>query len=175
MYDYIIITHIPNFYKVNLYNELSKKLNILVIFTAKSTSTKRSNDFITLDNIRFEYRLLFNGNYEERNVFTNIMSIKHIFKEYGYKRILVSGWDTKEDWFSILYNSKSKNCLALESTINDSKINGIKGNKQIIKMIDTNPILYKSWKKLKLIPNNKKTIEIKNEKIKPMAEQIINA
>ena len=127
MYDYIIVTHIPNFYKVNLYNELSKKLNILVIFTAKNTMTKRSNDFITLDNIRFEYRLLFNGNYEERNIFTNIMSIKNIFKEYGYKRILVSGWDTKEDWFSVLYNSKSKNCLALESTINDSKITGIKG------------------------------------------------
>ena len=76
MYDYIIVTHIPNFYKVNLYNELSKNLKILVLFTAKSTSEKRSDDFITLDKSEFEYRLLYDGNYEERNVLSNIISIR---------------------------------------------------------------------------------------------------
>ena len=55
MYNYIIVTHIPNFYKVNLYNELSKNLKILVLFTARSTSEKRSDDFITLDKSEFEY------------------------------------------------------------------------------------------------------------------------
>ena len=80
MYDYIIVTHIPNFYKVNLYNELSNKFKILVIFTAKNTKEKRSNDFITLSDARFEYRLLFDGNYEERNVFQNIIGINLLFK-----------------------------------------------------------------------------------------------
>ena len=127
MYDYIIITHIPNFYKVNLYNELSKKFKILVIFTAKNTKEKRSDDFITLVDARFDYKVLFDGQYEERNVFKNIISINKIFKKFKYKRILVSGWDTKEDWFSVLSNSKGKNCLALESTINDSTVSGIKG------------------------------------------------
>ena len=127
MYDYIIVTHIPNFYKVNLYNELSKNLKILVLFTAKSTSEKRSDDFITLDKSEFEYRLLYDGNYEERNVLSNIISIRKILKESNYKRILVSGWDTKEDWYSVFSNIKAKNCLALESTINESSITGIKG------------------------------------------------
>ncbi len=127
MYDYIIVTHIPNFYKVNLYNELSKNLKILVLFTAKSTSEKRSDDFITLDKSEFEYRLLYDGNYEERNVLANILSIRKILKESNYKRILVSGWDTKEDWYSVFSNIKAKNCLALESTINESSITGIKG------------------------------------------------
>ena len=31
MYDYIIVTHIPNFYKVNLYNELSKKVPMGIV------------------------------------------------------------------------------------------------------------------------------------------------
>ena len=46
MYEYIIVTHIPAFYKVNLYNELAKKMNILVIFVASDTNENRSDDFI---------------------------------------------------------------------------------------------------------------------------------
>ena len=139
MYDYIIVTHIPNFYKVNLYNELSNKFKILVIFTAKNTKEKRSDDFITLSDARFDYRLLFDGNYEERNVFQNIIGINKILKKYNFRRILVSGWDTKEDWYSILSNDKAKNCLALESTINDSSTTGVKGliKKMFLRNIST--------------------------------------
>tara|TARA_B100001093_G_C26777557_1_gene993088 strand:+ start:150 stop:1178 length:1029 start_codon:yes stop_codon:yes gene_type:complete len=127
MYDYIIVTHIPNFYKVNLYNELVKKLKILVVFTARNTNEKRASDFIALANTHFEYRLLYEGDFEDRDVKSNIKKLKVILKECQYKRILVSGWDTKEDWYSILMSKKSKNCLALESTINESSVNGIKG------------------------------------------------
>lgn len=127
MYDYLIVTHIPNFYKVNLYNELAKKFKIMVIFSANDTKEKRADDFITLANSKFEYKLLHEGEYENRNVYKNILSLKSIFRDHEYKHMLVSGWDTGEDWFSIIANSKSKNCLALESTINDSDYTGIKG------------------------------------------------
>tara|TARA_X000000368_G_scaffold286612_1_gene227685 strand:+ start:341 stop:1369 length:1029 start_codon:yes stop_codon:yes gene_type:complete len=127
MYDYLIVTHIANFYKVNLYNQLAKKLKILVVFTASNTNEKRANDFIALANSHFEYRLLYEGDYEDRDVKSNIKNLKVILKECQYKRILVSGWDTKEDWYSVLVSKKSKNCLALESTINESSVSGIKG------------------------------------------------
>ena len=68
MYDYLIVTHIANFYKVNLYNQLAKKLKILVVFTASNTNEKRANDFIALANSHFEYRLLYEGDYEDRDV-----------------------------------------------------------------------------------------------------------
>lgn len=45
MYDYLIVTHIPAFYKINLYNELSKKLKIFVVFIASNTDEKRADDF----------------------------------------------------------------------------------------------------------------------------------
>jgi glycosyltransferase involved in cell wall biosynthesis len=127
MYDYIIVTHIPAFYKVNLYNELAKKLKILVVFIATNTNEKRADDFITLENAMFDYKVLFEGNFQDRNLKDNIFKLKSILKTYEYKKILVSGWDLKEFWYLIFTNKKSKNCLALESTINESRIDGLRG------------------------------------------------
>lgn len=127
MYDYIIVTHIPAFYKVNLYNELVKKLKILVIFIASNTNEKRADDFITLENAKFEYKVLFDGNFQDRDTKANILEIKAILKTIEYKKILVSGWDLKEFWYLVMFYPKSKNCLALESTILESTTIGIKG------------------------------------------------
>jgi len=127
MYDYVIVTHIPAFYKVNLYNELVKRLKILVIFIASNTSEKRASDFITLEKSEFEYKVLFNGNFQDRSVSDNIFKLKAILRAVDYEKILVSGWDLKEFWYLIFTNSKSKNCLALESTINESRVDGIRG------------------------------------------------
>jgi glycosyltransferase involved in cell wall biosynthesis len=137
MYKYIIVTHIPAFYKVNLYNELAKKLKILVIFVASNTSEKRSDDFITLEKADFEYKVLFDGNFQDRNIFKNISQLKRILKDTQYKKLLVSGWDLKEFWYLVFTNSKAKNALALESTILESNIKGIRG---VIKKIFLNHI-----------------------------------
>ena len=48
MYDLLIVTHIPNFYKIYLYNKLSENIKILVIFIASNTNEKRSSDFIDI-------------------------------------------------------------------------------------------------------------------------------
>ena len=127
MYDYIIVTHIPAFYKVNLYNELANKLNILVVFISSNTNEERADDFLSLNNAKFKYELLHKGNFQTREVFQNIIKLKNILKNNKYKRILVSGWDLKEFWYIILTNATIKNYLALESTINESRIDGIRG------------------------------------------------
>ena len=127
MFDYIIVTHIPNFYKVNLYNQLSKNMKIFVIFIASNSNEKRSDDFINLNNLDFEYRLLHKGDYESRDVRSNIFKLKTILRQHKCKRILVSGWNSKEYWYCVLANKKPKNCLALESTIHESNTDGIKG------------------------------------------------
>ena len=127
MYNYIIVTHIPAFYKVNLYNELAKKLKILVVFIAYNTSEKRADDFITLEKADFEYKILFDGNFQDRDALKNIQKMKNIFKVSEYKKLLVSGWDLKEFWYLIYTNQKSKNCLALESTVLESNTKGLKG------------------------------------------------
>ena len=127
MYDYIIVTHIPAFYKVNLYNELAKKLKILVIFIASNTNEKRADDFISLDSVDFEYKLLFDGDFQTRDIKSNIKKLKIILQNTKYKSLLVSGWDLKEFWYLVMFYPKPKNCLALESTILESTPIGIKG------------------------------------------------
>ena len=127
MYDYIITTHIPVFYKVNLYNELSKHLNIYVIFIADNTGEKRSNDFTRLGHVSFKYSILNKGDFQARHQFQSVLKLRKIIKKLKYSKILVSGWDLPEFWFLVMTNNKSKNCLALESTIIESNILGIKG------------------------------------------------
>lgn len=127
MYDYIIVTHIPAFYKVNLYTELSKQLKILVVFIASNTNEKRADDFITIKNANFSYYILGDGNFQDRDVFSNIKKLKTILKNNQYKRLLLSGWDLKEFWYLLIFYPKFKNCLALESTILESTPKGIKG------------------------------------------------
>lgn len=86
MYDYVIVTHIPVFYKVNLYNQLAKKLNIFVIFLASNTNEKRADDFVGLDNVSFEYQVLFSGNLQQRNSSANIKRLRSILKSIQYKK-----------------------------------------------------------------------------------------
>lgn len=127
MYDYIIVTHIPVFYKINLYNELAKKMNILVIFIASDTNETRSDDFITLSNSNFQYFLLYEGNLQDRGIILNIRNLKKILDRSQYRKLIVGGWDLLEYWYLIWINPKSRNCLILESTVNESKVNGMKG------------------------------------------------
>lgn len=127
MYEYIIVTHIPAFYKVNLYNELAKKMNILVIFVASDTNENRSDDFICKSDLKFDHKILYTGNLQERNVYKNIRSLSAIVSQSKYRRIIVGGWDLQEYWYLVFTNYKSKNCLVLESTINESSINNIRG------------------------------------------------
>ncbi|TLS69323.1 glycosyltransferase [Photobacterium damselae] len=139
MYDYIIVTHLPAFYKVNLYNELSKKLNILVIFIAVETNEKRSSDFSSLSNCNFEYSVLSDRVFQNRNKLKTIYKLLLVLNEKKYKKILLSGWDLIEFWFLALLSPNIKNCLALESTVIESNTYGVKGwvKKVFLTMIST--------------------------------------
>tara|TARA_B100002019_G_scaffold137251_1_gene118260 strand:+ start:27307 stop:28275 length:969 start_codon:yes stop_codon:yes gene_type:complete len=106
---------------------MSKKLKIIVVFTAYDTLEIRSDDFLSLKDSKFDYRLIDNKDYENRSIRKNISSLKKIMKEISYRKLLVSGWDTLEDWYLIFKNNKSINCLALESTVNESISTGIRG------------------------------------------------
>lgn len=126
MYDYLIVTHIPVFYKVNLYNALSKKLRIHVVFIASGTDEKRSSDFIDTNVIDFSYDILDSESLQNRPKLENIRKIKHILATKKAKKIIVSGWDLIEFWYLVFTNPKSNNYLALESTIFESRAGGVR-------------------------------------------------
>jgi len=124
MYDYIIITHLPAFYKINLYNEVCKNKKIFLIFIS-SGSEERNKDF-TNKEINFEYAIINKGAFEKRNIFFSIFKVLKIIFNLKFKKIIVGGWDSLEFWIIIFLNKKLKNCLALESTINETSKDKIK-------------------------------------------------
>jgi len=126
MYDYLIITEIPVFYKINLYNELSKQLNIFVIFIANDTSDIRSADFSSFSEIDFDYETIGNNSLEGKSIFS-IIKILKISSKLKYRKILLCAWNYPETWILSLFNKKEKNCFTLESTINESTTKGLKG------------------------------------------------
>jgi glycosyltransferase involved in cell wall biosynthesis len=127
MFDYIIFTHIPVFYKINLYNELNKLLKIHVVFISGDTIEKRSSDFTGKNSIKFSYTILSDKDFQKRNKINNLFKVHELLKSKKYKKILVGGWDLIEFWYLIFFNSKSKNCLSLESTIYDSESVNFRG------------------------------------------------
>ncbi|MCT7942952.1 glycosyltransferase [Shewanella holmiensis] len=127
MYDLVFVTHIPVFYKINLYNKISEKKKIFVIFIAKETVAKRSKDFISLENATFDYVVLSELAFELRNKFHSVRMLSKVLAETSYKEIIVSGWDLVEFWAAAFLNKKSRLSLALESTIHESNFIGFRG------------------------------------------------
>lgn len=130
MFDYIFITHLPSFYKINLYNKLSKKLKICVIFVGNKSNI-RTDDF-TAGNINFEYYFLSDKEFENRNIIKCLFRLYFLLKKTKFRKLVVGGWDLLEFWFAIFLTKSNKNSLALESTIEESGHSGIK---KIIKKI----------------------------------------
>lgn len=127
MYDLIVITHIPVFYKINLYNEISERKKIFVIFIARETVAKRSPDFILLENAKFEYVVLNDLPFEHRKKLNSVRMLRKVLAEKSYTNVIVSGWDLIEFWVAAFLNKKSRLGLALESTINESNVIGFRG------------------------------------------------
>lgn len=127
MFDYLIITHLPVFYKVNLYNEISKHLNVHVIFIGGDTNEKRSTDFNVLGQSNFSYTLLHEGSFQTRNRLKTCVSLVNVMKKLKFNKVIVGGWDLPEFWLAMLVSKKRNNCLALESTVLDSPSEGLKG------------------------------------------------
>ena len=124
MYDYLFVTHLPSLYKVNLFNQLAKRLKIYVIFIGAS-SVKRTSDFISND-YDFEYGILFEGDFEFRKKILTIVKLIKIISNVSSNKVVIGGWDLLEFWLTLFLNNKLKNALIVESTIIESSTSWIK-------------------------------------------------
>ena len=126
-YDYIFISQIPVFYKINLYNRISENNKIFVIFLASTTLEKRACDFVDLSQIEFDYILLPNRDLQNRSKIKTSIRLFKILRQLQYEKLVLCAWDYLETWVISLSFPKRKNSFILESSIYDSKINGPKG------------------------------------------------
>ncbi|MGK0254834.1 MAG: glycosyltransferase involved in cell wall biosynthesis [Mariniflexile sp.] len=122
-YDYIIVTNLPAFYKINLYNQLAKKLKIKVIFMSASSAI-RAGDFSKGD-MKFDHVFLSDKNYEERNKLLMFVRVAYILFSSRYKRIVFPGWELVELIPLIFLLPTKKNGLLLESSIIETKSTGL--------------------------------------------------
>lgn len=127
VYDKIIFTHFPSFYKINLFNKVSQNCKIIVIFLSKQSSN-RSSDFYSTD-ILFDHLFISENNIEEISFSPYIFKIFRILNKYQYNKILISGWDYPHYWLInlISYLKNKSLSLILESNIYDSRHSGFNG------------------------------------------------
>lgn len=123
--DILIINNAPAFYKVNLYNELAKKCKIHVVFLAL-TNQVVINDSLNED-IQFSYDLITPGQIESRNKVQSFVKLYKIYKKFDCKKVIFGGYDTVEFLLLPYLISKRKNCIQFESSILESKVNGLVG------------------------------------------------
>jgi len=127
MFDLVFLTHIPAFYKINLYNEIAINKKIFVIFISDDTDEKRANDFSALHESQFEFTVLNRGSFQQRNKIRSCFALLRLLRRLNSKKIIVSGWELPEFWLAIFSNKKQRLNLALESTIYESKYLGLPG------------------------------------------------
>lgn len=122
-YDYLFVTHLPAFYKVNLYNAIAKHCRVYVIFIAPGSNI-RAPDFTTGE-YHFDYCYLNHGSFEKRVAVHSLWRLFWLTRKLRYQRLVVGGWDLIEFWFLAFFSHKAKNGLALESSIFESKTHGL--------------------------------------------------
>lgn len=127
IYDYVFVTHLPAFYKVNLYNKLAEQLKIYVIFIGYGSNI-RAKDFNSLDNkeIKFNYTIINNNSFENRNKLVSLYKIARLILNLNFKKIVLGGWDLPEFWLLWGITRPKKLCLSLESSIFESKFGLVK-------------------------------------------------
>ena len=129
-YDLIIINNCPAFYKINLYNEIAKKLKIHVIFLGFSKEVVIYDTY--KDDIKFSYDLILDEKpIESRNKISTFFKIYRILKKKKTKKIIYGSYAYIEFLLISLLFPKRKNILQMESAREALK----SGWKQILKKI----------------------------------------
>jgi glycosyltransferase involved in cell wall biosynthesis len=118
-YDFVIITNIPSFYKINLYNHLSKKYKIKVIFIS-ATSVIRPGDFYQGE-MKFEYTFISDRAFEERNKIVTLYKIYVELRNIKFKKIIYPGWEIKELLILSILTPYKCNAIAVETCILETK------------------------------------------------------
>ena len=115
----IILTNLPSFYKINLYNRIAEHIKLLVVFTGRDGET-RNADFLKGE-IKFDTIFLKGSEWQKA------LQFRKIIKDNDYIELIIAGWDNLSSWVGAFCSSKEKNSVVIESSILESKTSGLKG------------------------------------------------
>ncbi|MAZ44480.1 MAG: glycosyl transferase [Legionellales bacterium] len=134
IFDKVFITHLPSFYKVNLYQNLSKKCSICVIFIGRGSS-ERPDDFSSVLN-NIPHYFLNEGVFEKRNKLLSCLKLFKLLRKIQAKEWVVGGWDLPEFWLTVYLNKKQINAVVVESTYRAASRKNMWLKKQFIKRVN---------------------------------------
>jgi glycosyltransferase involved in cell wall biosynthesis len=123
-YDLVFLTNSPAFYKINLYNKIAEEINIFVFFLAAQNDivVKETNT----DKYSFDYCFLSEKTLKTRSKLKVLLQLFKKLQKIQYKKIIYSGWIYPEFVIPAFLTPKYKNCALCESSVYESKIDGIK-------------------------------------------------
>ena len=108
----------PAFYKTRLFNELAKRIDILVIYTTGYDATSRNEDFMKGQrNYPF---IQLSG-----SKFSQCYQILKTIIGGSFDEIIVGGYELLTSWMPFFFSSKKKNAMLLESTFRETKTKGV--------------------------------------------------
>lgn len=121
IYDILFISPLPSFYKVNLFNSISKSKSIFVIFLASGTSEIRSSDFVSSNNdFDFPHTFLSLSTLQDRFLLKSLLKLLFLRFKLRSKVFVASGWRFAEDWLGIFIFGYHCRSSIIESSILDS-------------------------------------------------------
>lgn len=120
-YTQVYLTNLPSFYKIKLYNEIAKNKRILVIYTMDSANI-RNQDFFS-ERPFYDFIQVPKDKSGVQKAFFVLRKLMRI----QYSELIIGGWDSLTMWLALLYSSRKKNSVVVESSILESRINGFKG------------------------------------------------
>ena len=118
----VFITDFPAFYKIKLFNEISKRVPIFVFFIfSPDQNPKRNKDFFN-EQIDFEYKILGDKKLSEQ-----ILDIKEYKSKVLNCELIIGGWDTSLYWYSTLFLKAKIKSVIVESSVFECKTIGVRG------------------------------------------------
>lgn len=114
----IFLTNIPSFYKINLFNKIAEKEELMVLFTGLVTDGSiRNKDFFKGDK-KFHYKWL-----KGSQLTMTWQFLKYIISHH-YDEVILMGWETLVPWPAIFFAPKKKRAAQVESSIYESHTTG---------------------------------------------------
>ena len=123
--DLLIINNAPAFYKINLYNEVHKFCKIHVIFIGFTKEVVMNDNF--KKNIEFSYEILIEKDIKSRNKVISFYRLLKAVSRIKFKKIIYGGYSEIEIALLTFCYPKFKNVLQFETSIKETKLNGIIG------------------------------------------------
>lgn len=117
--DILVITNLPSFYKINLYNGIAKCRSIIVVYTGDGAQD-RNKDF-------FKGQMNFQSIFLSRNKIWRLFQLLKILATTKYNELQIGGWDAMPLWLAAFVSPKRKNAVVIESSYLESTTVGIKG------------------------------------------------